>query len=67
VRTVLRSTGSGRLLWLFLLDLDRGSAGVVAANRAGVMDLLGLLAMRTRLQVRDRDRVMGATVTLPSV
>jgi hypothetical protein len=64
---VLRSTASSRLLRLFLLDLDSGSAGVVAANRAGVMGLLGLLAVRTRLQMRDRYRVVGATVTLSSV
>jgi hypothetical protein len=31
------------------------------------MGLLGLLAVRTRLQMRDRYRVVGATVTLSSV
>lgn len=67
MRTVPRSNGSGRLLRLFLLDLDGGPAGVVAANRAGVVDLLGLVAMRTRLQVRDRHRVVGAAITLSSV
>jgi hypothetical protein len=67
VRTVLRSTGSGRLLRLFLLDLDRGPAGVVAAHRAGVMDLLGLVAVRARLEVRDRHRVVGAAVALSGV
>jgi len=64
---VLRSTGSGRLLRLFLLDLDRGPAGVEAAHGAGVMDLLGLVAVRTRLQVRHRHRLMGATITLSGV
>jgi hypothetical protein len=32
-----------------------------------VVDLLGLVAMRTRLQVRDRHRVVGAAITLSSV
>jgi len=36
VRTVVRSTGSGGLLRFFLLDLDRGPAGVVTAVGAGV-------------------------------
>jgi hypothetical protein len=67
VRTVLRSTGSGRLLRLFLLDLDRGPAGVVAADRAGVMDLLGLVAVRARLEMRDRHRLVGTAVTLSGV
>ena len=67
MRTVCRSTGSGRLLRLFLLDLDRGPAGVEAANRAGVMDLLGLVAMRARLQVRDRHRMVRTAVSLPGV
>jgi hypothetical protein len=61
---VLRSTGSSRLLRLFLLELDRRSAGVEAASRAGVMDLLGLLTVRARLEVRQRHGLVGATVTL---
>jgi hypothetical protein len=64
---VLRSTGSGRLLRLFLLDLNRWPAGVKAANRAGVMDLLGLVAVRTRLQVRERHRQVSTSVTLAGV
>jgi hypothetical protein len=32
-----------------------------------VMDLLGLVAVRTRLQVRHRHRLMGATITLSGV
>jgi hypothetical protein len=57
----------GRLLGLFLLDLDGGPAVVVPANRAGVMDLLGLVAMRARLEVRNRDRQMGSAVALTGV
>ena len=64
VRTVLKSTGSGRLLGLFLLDLYGGSAVVVAADRADVMDLLGLMTMRTRLEMRNRDRRVGSAVAL---
>jgi ribosomal protein L30/L7E len=64
---VSRSTGSGSLLRLFLLDLDRGSARIEAADRAGVMNLLGLVAMRTCLEVRDRQSVVGATITLSGV
>jgi hypothetical protein len=67
VRTVLRSTGSGGLLRLFLLDLDRGAAGVIAAVGAGVMDLLGLMAVRARLEVRHGNGEVGATVALASV
>jgi hypothetical protein len=64
---VFRSTGSGSLLRLFLLDLNRGPTGVVTADRAGVMDLLRLLAVRTRLEMRERHRLVGATVALPGV
>jgi hypothetical protein len=53
MRTVLKSTESGRLLRLFLLDLDRRAAGVVAAGGASVMNLLGLVAVRTLLEVRN--------------
>jgi hypothetical protein len=67
VRTVVKSTGSGRLLGLFLLDLDGGPAVVKAANRAGVMDLLGLVTVRTRLEVRDRYGQVGSTVALSGV
>jgi len=59
--------GLCRLLRLFLLHLDRGPAGVVAANRAGVMRLLGLVAMRARLKGGERQRVMSATIALPSM
>jgi hypothetical protein len=31
------------------------------------MNLLGLVAVRTRLQVRDRNREVSATITLPGV
>jgi hypothetical protein len=55
------------LLRLFLLDLDGGAAGVVAADRAGVMDLFGLMAVRARLQVRQFKRVVGAAVALAGV
>jgi hypothetical protein len=64
---VVRSTGSGRLLRLFLLDLDRGPTGVVAAVRAGMMDLLGLMAMRARLEVRHGNGEVSATIALASV
>jgi hypothetical protein len=67
MRTVLKSTESGRLLRLFLLDLDRRAAGVVAARGAGVMDLLGLVAVRTLFEVRHRDRLVGAAVALSGV
>jgi hypothetical protein len=67
MRTVLRSTDSGRLLWLFLLDLDRRAAGVIAASRASVVDLLGLMAVRTLLEVRDRQRLVGTAVALSGV
>src|SRR5450830_1482472 len=67
VRTVLKSTGSGRLLRLVLLDLDRGAPVVLTAVGAGVMNLLGLVALRARLQVRDADRQMGAAVALSRV
>jgi hypothetical protein len=67
MRTVLRSTESGRLLRLFLLDLDRRAAGVIAASRASVMNLLGLMAVRTLLQVRDRQRLVGTAVSLSGV
>jgi hypothetical protein len=67
MRTVLRSTDSGRLLRLFLLDLDRRAAGVIAASRASVMNLLGLMAVRTLLQVRDRQRLVGTAVSLSGV
>jgi hypothetical protein len=67
VRTVLRYTGSGGLLGLFLLDLDRGPAGVETAVRAGVMDLLGLMAVRARLEMRHGYRVVSAAVALSGV
>jgi hypothetical protein len=58
---------SGGLLGLFLLDLDRGSTGVVAAVRTGVMDLLGLVAVRARLEVRHGNGEVGAAVALAGV
>ena len=64
---MLRSTGSGRLLRLFLLDLERRAAGVVATRWASVMDLLGLVAVRTLFEVGDRYRQVGATVALSGV
>jgi hypothetical protein len=64
---VVRSTGSGRLLWLFLLDLERGPTGVVTALLAGVMRQLGQVATRARLQVRHRNRQVGAAITLSGV
>jgi hypothetical protein len=67
MRTVFRSTESGRLLRLFLLDLERRAAGVVATRWASVMDLLGLVAVRTLFEVRDRYRQVGATVALSGV
>jgi hypothetical protein len=67
MRTVFRSTDSGRLLRLFLLDLERRAAGVVATRWASVMDLLGLVAVRTLFEVRDRYRQVGATVALSGV
>jgi hypothetical protein len=67
VLTVPRSTPSGLLLRLFLLDLDRGPSVVVAANRAGVMNLLGLMAVRARLEMRGCDRQMCAAIALPGV
>src|ERR1035437_1347675 len=67
VRTVARSTRLCRLLRLFLLDLYRGPAVVVAANRAGLMNLLRLLAVRACLENRQCQRMMGTTVTLSCV
>ena len=64
---MLKSTESGRLLRLFLLDLECRAAGVVATRRASVMDLLGLVTVRTLLEVRDRYRQVGATVALSGV
>jgi hypothetical protein len=64
---VVRSTGSGRLLRLFLLDLDRGPAGVVTAVGAGVVDLLRLVAVRARLEVRHANSEVGAAIALASV
>src|SRR5664280_635262 len=67
VRIVVRSTGSGRLLWLFLLDLERGPTGVVAALLAGVVRQLGLVATRARLEMRHRNRQVGAAIALSGV
>jgi hypothetical protein len=58
---------SGGLLGLFLLDLDRGPTGVIAAVRTGVMDLLGLVAVRARLEVRHGNGQVGAAVALAGV
>ena len=66
-RTVLSSTGSGRLLRLFLLDLDRGPAVVIAADRTGMMGLFGLVTMGARLESRYGDGEVGASITLPRV
>jgi hypothetical protein len=52
------------LLRLFLLDLDCGASGVLAAVGAGVVDLLGLVAVRAGLKVRHRDRMMRAAIAL---
>jgi hypothetical protein len=51
----------------FLLDLERGPTGVVTALLAGVVRQLGLVATRARLQVRHRDRQVGAAIALSGV
>src|SRR5690349_15988116 len=56
---------AGRLLGLgALLDLHRFAAAVPAAVRAGVMRLLGLMAVRALLELGQRQRVVRATLAL---
>jgi hypothetical protein len=57
----------GRLLRLFLLDLERGPAGVEAAFLAGVVRPLGLMAARARLDTGRRDREVSAAIALSGV
>src|SRR2546423_11077877 len=60
-------TPSGRGFVAGSLDLDGGPAAVVAAVRAGVVGLLGLVAVRTLLERREPDREVGAPLTLAGV
>src|SRR2546423_12904091 len=60
-------TPSGRGFVAGSLDLDGGPAAVVTAVRAGVVGLLGLVAVRTLLERREADREVGAPLTLAGV
>ena len=54
----------GRLLGL---DADRLTAVVPTAGGARVVRLLGLVAVRALLQLRRRQREVGAAIALPGV
>src|SRR6185503_4123978 len=55
------------LVFLRNLDLEDRPARVVAAVRAGVVAALWLVAVRALLQLGQRERLVGASVTLSSV
>jgi hypothetical protein len=58
---------SGRGFVARALDLDGGTAAVVAAVRAGVVGLLRLVAVGTLLERRKADGEVGASLALAGV